>query len=530
MADFVTLNGYNVKDKKAREDIEKLKEEILFIYPLYNNAGTSQADTNGDCTIVKTKNNTVMLDTFLNENNWLSIVNTCNKYNITKFDYVIISHYHIDHYGNLQRLLQDFDCTNTKFYIPRNVANSYVDTTAQYNFVITLLNNYEYYIIDNDVITIDDLKISLFNGSLTDYATIESSQTTDYNNYSIITLFEYKNNKVLSLADVGEIGQKNIYDKGYLKTSDYSIVKSAHHSYQGAYIPLVDTINVTNVIEETTLQMFYGIVNGSDAMRLSMLLQDKCKAFYVIGYQNEELVFRVGNTTELITLGISNLNSYNFLGWGNINLYVDYNNAGLFRNGTQEYPFKYVNEAIFFINKQLNAEYRVIVLSSDPQEDIKIYNISIAKNIDLDFRNNTVKKISIYNCQTFVTLRNVIIDNNARGLDVNNVAVLWASNLTLNCNGVADFVYLSYTKADFYGSININNSGGTDVFKLLQADICFEALTVNTTGTLSNYFMVSNYSTCLFHDTAYANITAKYPNIIDNTSKKYTLSNKWTNS
>ena len=52
MADFIKLNGYNVKDVTAREAIDKADESIEIFYPLYNDHGTAAAETDGDCTII----------------------------------------------------------------------------------------------------------------------------------------------------------------------------------------------------------------------------------------------------------------------------------------------------------------------------------------------------------------------------------------------------------------------------------------------------------------------------------------------
>ena len=530
MADFIKLNGYNVKDITAREAIDKADESIEIFYPLYNDHGTAAADTDGDCTIIKTPAGNVMIDTYRVEANWTSVMRCCQNNGITSFKYFILTHYHVDHYGNLSRLINSFDCSDTVFYIPRSVSNSYVDTTSDYTQVTTILSGYNVQTIDNDTITVGDVTIELYNGSASDYQFLANSATTDYNDYSVIQVVTYKDHKLLSLADVGVHGQENIYNNGYLETGRYDIIKDAHHMFQNAYMPLIDSISSRYVIETTTTEMLHNALDVN-ALKLSMLMQNRSEVMMVVGLQSEDIIFEVGkNGVILKTANPIITNSLINAGWGGFNIYVDYANAGLVRNGSPEHPFKYINEAILTIDKLISGKYNINILNSYSGEKVKIYNMLAPIELNIIGNNNTIAGIEIVNCDSYVNVSSITVSGSGDSF-IYLARDKGVSFTSLTINGGSSPVYMADSSVIFFTGLTLRNiTGGYRVMNVQATLLRFDDMTVTKEPSVTtSLFLTGSYSIFIFHANAYASLETAYPNdtITNSYVKTMTLSNKW---
>lgn len=530
MADFIKLNGYNVKDITAREAIDKADESIEIFYPLYNDHGTAAADTDGDCTIIKTPAGNVMIDTYRVEANWTSVMRCCQNNGITSFKYVIITHYHVDHYGNLSRLINSFDCSDTVFYIPRNVSNSYVDTTSDYTQVTTILSGYNVRTIDNDVLTVGDMTIELYNGSASDYQFLANSATTDYNDYSIIQVVTYKDHKLLSLADIGVHGQENVYKNGYLATGRYDIIKDSHHMFQDAYMPLIDTISSRYVIETATTEMLHNALDVN-ALKLAMIMQNKSEAMMVVGLQSEDIIFEVGkNGVILKTVNPLITNSFINAGWGGFNIYVDYNNAGLVRDGSQEHPYKYINEAIMSIDKLISGVYNINVLNSYSGEKVKIYNILVPVEVNIIGNSNTIAGLEIINCNAYVNVSSMTVSGSGDSF-INVLRSKAVSFTSLIINGGAAPMYVADSSIIFFTSLTLRNiTGGYRVINAQSSLVRFDDMTVTKESSVTTtLFITGAWDSIFFHANAYTSLEQAYPNdtITNSYVKTVTFSNKW---
>lgn len=529
MADFIKLNGYNVKDVTARESISKADESIEIFYPLYNDHGTASADTDGDCTIIKTPAGNVMIDTYRIEANWTSVMRCCQNNGITSFKYFILTHYHVDHYGNLSRLINSFDCSDTVFYIPQNVSNSYVDTTNDYTQITTILSGYNVQIIDNDVITLGDMTIELYNGSASDYQFLTNSATTDYNNYSVIQVVTYKDHKLLSLADIGDKGQENVYNNGYLATGRYDIIKDSHHMFQNAYMPLIDSISSRYVIETATTEMLHNELE-TNALKLAMLMQNKSEAMMVVGLQSEDIVFEIGkNGVILKSINPLITNSLINAGWGGFNIYVDYNNAGLFRNGSQEHPYKYINEAILTIDKLVSGIYNINVINSYSGERVKIWNMLATKDVNIIGNGNTIAGIEIVNCNSYVNVSSLTVSGTGESF-ISVVRNKGVSFRSLTINGGPNPMFIGESTIVFLTSLTLRNITGYRVINTQSSLVKFDDITVTKeSSATTDVFITGSFNTIMFHANAYTSLEQSYPNdtITNSYTKTVTLSNKW---
>ena len=115
----------------------------------------------GNCFVVEFANGKKMAIDTGSESQWSHIVSCLNELEITKFDYIVITHPHSDHKGNLQNFITYYSDENTIFYTGatpdltriENERQNYEDMEA----VFTLNNITPVVPTNNEVITIDEL-------------------------------------------------------------------------------------------------------------------------------------------------------------------------------------------------------------------------------------------------------------------------------------------------------------------------------------------------------------------------------------
>ena len=163
----------------------------------------------------------------------------------SKFDYAIISHYHVDHVGMLSYMVNDpdFDFSECIFYLPPTPDYSRFVGSARYIpqyesdiKAMLISKNIHYNIPDNstELIILDDFRIYFYNCDLADYETyydvtseVEGQQVTVYNNFSIVNEIEFDGKRVLLTGDIEEAAEvvvseqiKNVPD----------VLKVEHHA------------------------------------------------------------------------------------------------------------------------------------------------------------------------------------------------------------------------------------------------------------------------------------------------------------
>lgn len=208
------------------EYIEKKKvnnEPLYFYSPFKNNV-------QGDCFILSYNNKTILIDTGHNSS-VTTIINFLNSKNITKIDYMIITHYHTDHCTALSQIVNNFDFSTCKFLLPPTVDWSRFlgDTTSLKNNEQSVLNvitlngfNYQY-LTNKFILTIDNIKLKFLNCNTVNYEyyyniTGDSNEKTEnnqtnYNNFSVALIVEHENNKLFFPSDIDIKAQELIVNE-----------------------------------------------------------------------------------------------------------------------------------------------------------------------------------------------------------------------------------------------------------------------------------------------------------------------------
>lgn len=170
----------------------------------------------GDSILIQVNNYNLLIDSGSFEAN-KEIKTYLNNLNINKIDYLIATHPHEDHIGNMSYIINNYDVIN--FYSPK---------------VTTTSNSFEKLI---DALQINNLKIKILKANtssinLGKYTTVEVlSPNLDYyenlNNYSPIIKISYKNTSFLFTGDAEELIEQEVLSKNYNLKSD--ILKVGHH-------------------------------------------------------------------------------------------------------------------------------------------------------------------------------------------------------------------------------------------------------------------------------------------------------------
>lgn len=322
---FVKLNGYYVKDKNAihKED-SKIGEKVSFLFnpqkkvnesyftpttdiipstskvyfvkstneDFYNNgympySGLSEFESgvtyyersvdfntiSGECFIIKAFGKTIMLDTG-GTNRSESIREYLEENNITKIDYLILSHYHYDHCSNLSNMVNYLDFSNCKCYLP--IVAPVNDDTQYYSTVMDLLNTLGIeYVFPNelDTLEIEKLKITFYNCGNTAFEEITSLYNDNdkkVNDYSMVCLVNYLGTNVLYSGDIEYIAQERLYNKGFFKDITIDLYKWQHHgvnNLSNVYKPYIDNISPKEVVVVTNMPINY--LNDRKILNLS---------------------------------------------------------------------------------------------------------------------------------------------------------------------------------------------------------------------------------------------------------------------
>lgn len=231
-----------------QEYFEELKtylgNEIKVHFPKRTNNG-------GDCQIIETKNNVIMIDIGATGTQ-TELINYLINNNITKINYLILSHYHNDHIGgsveSVKTLLNNpnIDTSNITFILPHHyldwtrmidpngeLADIKKDQTDIENLVI---GDYNYiYPVENYNLQVDDIDLQFNNlesGYFDDYYLEKTDcynnekDFTNYNNFSMTTLLTHHDNKFLFPGDVEQLAQSKIYRN----FENIDVYKVEHHS------------------------------------------------------------------------------------------------------------------------------------------------------------------------------------------------------------------------------------------------------------------------------------------------------------
>lgn len=170
----------------------------------------------GDSILIQVNDKNLLIDSGP-ESNKNDLLTYLKNLNIDTLDYVIATHPHEDHIGNMHHIINTYNIS--AFYAPRVTASSktfeeMIDSLKRKNLKIN--------VIKQGISSIDlgnNTKVTVFSPNHDSYDNL--------NNYSPIMKIEYKNTSFLFTGDAEEEVESELLKNNFLLSSD--VLKIGHH-------------------------------------------------------------------------------------------------------------------------------------------------------------------------------------------------------------------------------------------------------------------------------------------------------------
>ena len=170
----------------------------------------------GDAILVQVNNKNLLIDSG-SKSEKKKLTNYLNSIYIPQFDYIIATHPHEDHIGNMSYIINKYKVLN--FYSPKVESSttsfeSMAESLARKNIKVKVLKSN-----NNSIDLGDNTIIEFFSPNLESYDNL--------NNYSPIIKISYGNNSFLFTGDAEKDIEEEVINKSFNLKSD--VLKIGHH-------------------------------------------------------------------------------------------------------------------------------------------------------------------------------------------------------------------------------------------------------------------------------------------------------------
>ena len=170
----------------------------------------------GDSILIQVNDKNMLIDAGPKSNKD-DIINYLNSQKIEKLDYVIATHPHEDHIGNMADIIKKYTIVN--FYAPKvthtsKIFENMIDALKEKDMKIKVIRE------GTNTINLGE------NTNVSVYAPV-SNKYDDLNNYSPIIKISYKNNSFLFTGDAEKLSEDEVLNKSYNLKAD--VLKVGHH-------------------------------------------------------------------------------------------------------------------------------------------------------------------------------------------------------------------------------------------------------------------------------------------------------------
>lgn len=249
--------NYNIYSKEETDDkIEEVKKEIVKTNEKINENLKFHSVANSSATyIVEFPNGKNMIVDTGQTSQWNDVKNAIDNLGITKFDYMILTHFHGDHIGNVQNLCNNYDLSECICWVQMkpdftNHSEEIEESEAGYNTVINNLISYgltpivpendSYFIIDENTklhFLNTSTELAEENNYYSQQAEWHDTGKVNYNMFSLVTEVIYKANVITLTGDIEAATEKAICT--YMRKAD--IMSAPHHGVnREAFLPFYE--------------------------------------------------------------------------------------------------------------------------------------------------------------------------------------------------------------------------------------------------------------------------------------------------
>lgn len=384
------LNEFNSQLEHINELIKKVQDEraqksFIITHPLFGEGMTES----GDCTFIGINGKWIIVDFLAKSNeNQRAIQQRMNDLNIRKFDLAILSHYHNDHVGNLEWLLENMRIT--KLMLPDTTKTEVTGTYGMSRSQLESIKSNATSALDLIPIPVETItaktidfngaSIEFYNCSDEDYNYYRSVGNNDYNNVCIGLEINYLNRTAILEGDFGYLAMER---NALRNPTNVDYLKSNHHGISN--VPLsYRKLNPRDLVMTTT----------QDIARSNLYIQNFQNTFQQLGSN----IYLLGDQVEppMITYKGDGSITYNrkLLRDGtaghatSLEIFVDRNYTGQLKTGDMHSPFTYLADAVRFINQIKHASVKVNIKAGDytrvedkgsvhqPRKELTIQNVN----------------------------------------------------------------------------------------------------------------------------------------------------------
>ena len=220
------MNKFKHKGYKALKIILTISAIIISISFLTQNNNVNYENKmiihyidvgQGDCILIQVNNKNLLIDSGPSSNR-KDLLNYLEKLNIKKFDYIIATHHHEDHIGNMDTIIKRYDIGS--FYSPKVITSS---TTFE-NMISALVDkNLKINVLKKGVKGIDLGK----NTEIEVFSPLENISSDNLNDYSPIIKITFFNNSFLFTGDAEISTEDTVLSQNNNLNCD--ILKVGHH-------------------------------------------------------------------------------------------------------------------------------------------------------------------------------------------------------------------------------------------------------------------------------------------------------------
>nr|DAV41672.1 MAG TPA: ComA-like protein [Bacteriophage sp.] len=359
-----------VKSIKAQIDDLSVEKSLDIVFPVYDAYQPNDYDDgNGDCEIVGVdKSHWFMIDCGLNNDTvYTAIKNSLSRNKIDRLDFILITHYHRDHYGNIVSLCDDK--LVKKVYIPDVSKTSF--QTGDYSMSVSALQSIDRMIRDacsrngipcevapNGVVDFHGAELTFYNNSDEDYQFVRDNNISDYNNVSVCLMVKYIGRVAVFEGDVSNI---MMWHTAKYVPANIDLLKSHHHAITG--MPeIYKKVNPRDVVVTSCrnymhrIQVVYSYLAslhnlGANIYTLADQIED-----IQITYKSKNSSIEYNR--HLVRGGYSTQST-------NGSIYLDASYTGDLQTGDKLSPFKYLSDVVRYIHQNSQAYFSVIVSAGD---------------------------------------------------------------------------------------------------------------------------------------------------------------------
>ena len=189
--------------------------------------GPSEQDSPGDCTVITSPNGeyVMVIDAGKKESRDY-VFRALQAMNIDHIDYLVVSHPHGDHTGNMPEIMDTIPVKNLiTSPVVEETANNYKNYMAAME-----RNNIPHTIVSKgDVIPFGDVLVEvLWPEAVIEYPPDEYEGASFVNNHSLVMKFTYGESTYLTCGDLYMAGEKLVIDM-YGDKLDVDVIKLSHH-------------------------------------------------------------------------------------------------------------------------------------------------------------------------------------------------------------------------------------------------------------------------------------------------------------